>query len=182
MKQLISKDLVTIFEGSQVEALVLQVALQVHGFFTYIPSQAIKAFYPLWTGAGMFNFSLQVPADQVREALKTIQEIRAVEVWPGQESFEEQGPVSQAEKAGVRVRWCGIIITLFPQVPYVGWVLAAGFLVVFVCYLLCVHRLKVKPRAHLLNLSSLGIMVFFVLNAVLFEFAPPLRFAWRFIR
>jgi len=70
-------DYVTVFQGSLADVQVMRICLEERGFLTNIRFYTIKTYYPFITGAGMFSLELQVPRDQVENALQALREIKS---------------------------------------------------------------------------------------------------------
>jgi hypothetical protein len=152
-----TRDLVTIFDGSPVEAQILRTYLDECGFFTYLAHETIKVIDPFITGFGMFDLKLQVPPNQVEGALKAMQELK--EKKPAAEKPEPEGPIERLNVSGVRLRWSCILVNLVGVIPFLGCVVALLWLMFFFRYMDEVVRAKIRPRFHGMTIACVPLAV-----------------------
>ncbi len=160
MKESVSRDFITIFEGSPAEAQVLRVALEARGIHTYLANQFVKSIDPFITGVGMFDLALQVPQNEAAEAINAVTEIRVSKREAVEPHASDDLEVS-LERLGRSLRWGAILVIAAAAVPIVEWVAIAVFALFYVKYVVSTVRLGIEPRAHSLTLLSAVIVIAF---------------------
>jgi len=160
--------LVTIFRGSQSEALVLKTALESRGLHAFVESQFIKALDPFVTGGNVFEIAVQTPLSEAKaaqEAMRELQQAGAQLDQPETETVTELDldviATNDSEILGRRLRWGSILflgvaspIAIFsPLSPLAG---AAAFLVyglLAINYFRKVRKAGVVPMGHRITVA-----------------------------
>ena len=167
MAESVSREFVTVFEGSAAEVQVLRVVLEARGFFTYLAHEIVKSIDPFITGVGMFSLALQVPQDKAAEAISVISDIRGSRPEAVEQSVPDD-PEVFLERLGRSVRWGAIVCLFLGPVPILAWVVLLVFAVFYTKYVVSAVRLGVKPRAHALTLFAAVVVIVSFLPSLLF--------------
>jgi len=163
-----ARDLVTVFRGTQAQAVVLQTALGSRGLHPFLKDEVIKSIDPLVTGGNVFDVELQVPAAEVAEAREALSELRE----SGEGGSGEEAADPKLEALGRRIRWstAAFFLIALPSIfflPALALVTFAAYCLLAVHYLVQVGKASIRPSFHGINLSCMALVgVFSVVYAI----------------
>src|SRR5882672_3438115 len=159
-----SPELVTVFRGSNSEAVVVKTALESRGFHPFLDGQVIPR--PMVAGGNVFEVELKAPASEASAALESMRDFReaALQAPVDEVPWEREETVDpETERVGRKLRWASALFLgagslLSFILPLAGLIAFLAYFLYGINYIRLSRKSRLRPLGHRITMYCFSLV------------------------